>query len=289
MMDRMANLVDQWDPEEGVSVFRTDEAQTSAQGSDAYFLDSASRIHFFLEPQVEYSSGPDLDKQRSLNKVGHALHVLDPIFRGYAQSPKVANLAHLLGWVAPEVPQSMYIFKQPEIGGVVTSHQDSTFLYTEPKQTCLGLWLALEDATLENGCLWARRGSHREPVYQRFSRNPEYFESKNHTASMMQFVDEVAGDELHLGMSIEDAVAARAIGFEPLEVKQGDLVAIHGALDHLSLPNYSPKSRHTFQLHLIEGQAAGVRWAESNWLQYPSAERFPALRDDSPPAPSNEL
>ena len=33
--------------------------------------------------------------------------------------------------------------------------QDSTFLFTEPHQTCLGLWLALDDATLENGCLWA--------------------------------------------------------------------------------------------------------------------------------------
>jgi ectoine hydroxylase-related dioxygenase (phytanoyl-CoA dioxygenase family) len=42
----------------------------------------------------------------------------------------------------------------------VVPHQDSTFLYTEPR-TCTGLWLALEDATINNGCLWAIPGSHK--------------------------------------------------------------------------------------------------------------------------------
>ena len=70
----------------------------------------------------------------------------------------------------------MYIFKHKLIGSEVTSHQDSSFLYTTPRPTCLGMWLALEDATLENGCLWARPGSHKEPVRRQFARNPEYFE-----------------------------------------------------------------------------------------------------------------
>jgi hypothetical protein len=35
---------------------------------------------------------------------------------------------------------------------------------------------------------------------------------------------------------------------------QGDLVVIDGAVDHLSLANTSTTSRHTFQLHLIEGK-----------------------------------
>ena len=53
-----------------------------------------------------------------------------------------------------------------------------------------------------------------------------------------------------------------------------------GTLDHLSLPNYSKKSRHTFQLHLVEGPCNegiygekigaehGVTWSKGNWLQY---------------------
>ena len=40
----------------------------------------------------------------------------------------------------------MYIFKQPNIGGEVVCHQDSTFLYTEP-ESAVGFWVALEDAS----------------------------------------------------------------------------------------------------------------------------------------------
>ena len=104
----------------------------------------------------------------ALNKSGHGLHVCDPLFKSYSTSPKIKSLVNSIGWTDPRIPQSMYIFKQPRIGGEVTSHQDSTFLHTEdtttsdPAQSCLGLWLALHPATVENGCLWVRPGSHRE-------------------------------------------------------------------------------------------------------------------------------
>lgn len=54
--------------------------------------------------------------------------------------------------------------QQPGIGGEVVPHQDNTFLYTEPT-TCVGLWLALEDATKENGCLWALPASHKGELW----------------------------------------------------------------------------------------------------------------------------
>ena len=54
--------------------------------------------------------------------------------------------------------------------------------------------------------------------------------------------------------------------------------AIHGQVDHLSLANHSSVSRHTFQLHLVEGPAAGVEWSPSNWLQYPAGKDFPGLQ-----------
>ena len=59
----------------------------------------------------------------------------------------------------------MYIFKQPHIGGEVGCHQDATFLYTDP-MTVTGFWFAIEDATLENGCLWAAPGGHRTAAAQ---------------------------------------------------------------------------------------------------------------------------
>ena len=64
--------------------------------------------------------------------MGHALHVYVPVFARYAQSPKVRALVASLGWRAPALVQSMYIFKQPRIGGEVTPHQDSCPLEPSP-------------------------------------------------------------------------------------------------------------------------------------------------------------
>lgn len=47
----------------------------------------------------------------------------------------------------------------------VTPHQDATFLHTEPLGRVLGFWIALEDATQENGCLWFIPGSHTSKLW----------------------------------------------------------------------------------------------------------------------------
>lgn len=156
MLDRMHDLVDGWDPVGELVGFNTRaKEQLSEQGSSDYFLDSADRIHFFAElGAIDETTGglvEGLSKQRALNKVGHGLHLLDDVFRAYAQAPRMRKLLRELGWRAPVLPQSMYIFKQPLIGGESTSHQDSGFLYTTPRQTCIGIWLALHPATMENG------------------------------------------------------------------------------------------------------------------------------------------
>ena len=67
----------------------------------------------------------------------------------------------------------MVICKQPEIGGAVPPHQDSTFLFTEPP-SAVGYLYALEDATKENGCLSFAAGSQRRsPITKRFVRTGE--------------------------------------------------------------------------------------------------------------------
>ena len=178
-------------------------------------------------------------------------------------------------------------------------------MYTTPKQSCLGLWLALDDATLENGCLWVRPGSHVEPVRRQFVRNPNYFNKKANDSDQDEKSDQeklpppklvfeyhhdnphvtweggipttanLEGDRTNgetTGNSIHESLFAT--GFVPVECKAGDLVTFCGLLDHLSLPNYSNQTRHTFQLHLVEGPNVGVTWSPQNWLQYPHGATF---------------
>lgn len=290
MMERMSGLIEKWDPaQDNAPVFSTQkDEQLNAQGKSDAFLDSADRISFFLEKGATDDKGalkPGLSKARSLNKVGHGLHVVDDVFKEYSHSDKVCSLVRALGWKNPVLPQSMYIFKQPEIGGEVTSHQDSTFLHTTPRVTCLGLWLALQDATLENGCLWARPGSHKEPVRRIFVRNPAFFKGTDSTAPKMIFED-IDRDRAAKPWQWEGEMPAgweppskglAEKGFIPVECKAGDLVVIHGSADHMSLPNMSVKERQTYQLHLIEGPSEGITWSPRNWLQYSDSKPFPAL------------
>ena len=137
---------------------------TQGHAGDRYFRESGGAIRFFFEEHAT-----DQPVALALNKIGHALHDLDPVFDRISRQPRMAALARALGLVQPLLLQSMYLFKQPQIGAEVGWHQDATYLCTRPV-TVTGLWIALDDADRDNGCLMALPGGHRGPLRQRFHR-----------------------------------------------------------------------------------------------------------------------
>ena len=236
---RAEKLVQEFDPSEVVSIFSTKEQNRL---TDEYFMTSGDKIRFFFE---ENAFNPDgtlkYEKEKSINKIGHALHDLDPLFNRFSRSDKVRELAKAIGLEHSYLVQSMYIFKQPNIGGEVTCHQDSTFLYTEPIEIA-GLWFALEDATIENGCLWAIPGGHRRGLKSRWLRTKD---------GRMEF-------------ETYDASPWPENELVPLEVSKGSLIVLHGLLPHRSFENRSSRSRHAYTLHLI---GADAKYPDDNWLQ----------------------
>jgi phytanoyl-CoA hydroxylase len=99
MKTRMTELIKTWEPGQELVAFRTDSKQSEAQGSNAYFLESANKIHFFSEVDAVESTGglkPGVKKHEALNKVGHGLHVEDSVFREYSTSDKISELVSCL-------------------------------------------------------------------------------------------------------------------------------------------------------------------------------------------------
>jgi phytanoyl-CoA hydroxylase len=241
LVARAEELVDAFDPDAlGVrSIFTTNE---QARHSDDYFLDSGDKVSFFFEEEAFDDAGRLRQaKALSINKIGHALHDLDPVFGPFSHSAALGSVAESLGLHDPRVLQSMYIFKQPRIGGEVNCHTDHTFLWTDPA-SCVGFWFALQDATLENGCMWALPGGHHLPARSRFRRA-------------------AAGGTT---MEVLDPEPYPTEGLVPLEAPAGTMVVLHGLLPHLSGPNRSDRSRHAYTLHVIDGSAA---YPADNWLQ----------------------
>jgi len=236
---RTLELIDAFDPAEVKHIF---SAMEQTQLGDKYFEESGDKIRFFFESDAFDENG-DLtqSKENSLNKIGHAMHDLDPVFDAFSRTPELAAAVEGIGYAEPLLLQSMYIFKPPRIGGEVYCHQDSTFLYTDP-ESCIGFWFALEDATTENGCMHFIPGAHKDPLKELHYRGDD---------GKMTFktLDDTPWPE--------DATVAA-------EAKAGTLVIFDGRAPHLSGPNLSDKSRHAYTVHVIDKQS---HYPAENWLQ----------------------
>lgn len=214
--------------------------------SDDYFLTSGEQIRCFFEKDAFDERGNlRAEPHLALNKLGHAMHDLDAVFDSFSRTPDLANVAADLGMRDPLLLQSMYIFKQPHIGGEVTCHTDHTYLWTEP-QSVIGFWFAIDDATNENGCMWAVPGGHKLPVRSRSRLN------ESRTATVMDVLDPEPYPLDNL---------------QCLEAKRGTLVLLDGAVPHLSAANTSDRPRHAYTIHAIDGAA---NYLGDNWLQRPT-------------------
>lgn len=213
------------------------DAHGQGHGSDAWFRDSGGEVRAFFEP----GTPPGLEgaeRARWVNKLGHALHDRDPVFAALLRSDRVARLAHALGRSQGPLVQSMLIFKEAGIGDAVPPHQDAAFLATEPPSV-VGLWIALDAATADNGALEVAPGAHRGPLRSRYRRDGDRLWTEVLDPTPLEAPD--------------DRVLAGP----------GTLIAFDGRLPHGSRPNRSSVARWAVTAHFVDG---GAVWCADNWL-----------------------
>lgn len=241
-------IVDEFDIDAHRTVFSTGDRD---RGRDEYFMDSAEAVHCFLEEDALDETGHlRKPKHLAINKIGHALHDKVPEFGEFCRLPLFTETVRELGYAQPVLWQTMYIFKQPHIGGEVRWHQDASYLVSRPSSVT-GIWIALEDATRDNGCLWVQPGGHRSPLRELYEVDPVTREGTLRT------IDETPWP------SDAEALA--------LEVSAGSVVFFNDHMPHYSSKNTSERSRHALTLHVGEASAL---WPETNWLQRPSLGHF---------------
>lgn len=144
----------------------------------------------------------------------HFPHKLSPSMHKYLAHPAIVEV--LTGVIGPNVKcmQSMLFIKASGKPGQAW-HQDEDFIPTRDR-SLTGGWIALDDATVENGCLWVIPGSHRRGVLwpQRDHDDREF---------------DCTVESFNFPYKDEDAV--------PVEVKAGSIVFFNGYLLHRSLRN----------------------------------------------------
>eukprot|EP00606_Chrysophyceae_sp_TOSAG23-5_P000714 GSChrysophyteH2.ASY1.ANO1.1757.1 assembled CDS len=202
---------------------------------------SEQEIHTLLIEATEIARGnrgfiqginniPDHVQDNNVLEQYVAVHfphkVSDVIRQEYISHTSIVEiLSHLTG---PNVKcmQSMLFIKPSGKPGQAW-HQDEHYIPTRDR-SLTAIWIALDDATIQNGCLWVRPGSHTDGIL--------YNMAPHHNAKFD------SGYEL-TGTPSDDDVGI------PAEVKRGSAVVFNGYLHHRSLPNCA--SRGTFRRALV--------------------------------------
>lgn len=175
-----------------------------------------------VEPSVTAGAMGADNYADSLRKMSH-LAFCDAVFAEHACNPKILDVIESLLGSDLKLYQDQLFMKPPRIGSRQRYHQDAPLgFYIDPPSmvTC---WAALDDATIENGCLWMLPGTHQFGVIEK-TKWEEY-------------------EQLSL--------AGELPAERPIELKAGSCSFHHGLILHCSRLNMSDKRRRGYATHYV--------------------------------------
>ena len=174
-------------------------------------------------------SGDDSDDEFQLYQIRTA-HLQHPIFRFFINDTRLLDMVE--GLIGPDIRLIHYqgLYKPARSGGEVGWHQDNHYFNVAQNRT-ISVWLALDDATVENGCMWYLPGQHKKALKHQ------------------QLWDTSVKKGFYF--AIRDLDESGAV---PAEVKSGGLAIHHCLMPHRSLKNKSNNPRRSIAIHFMDAK-----------------------------------
>jgi phytanoyl-CoA hydroxylase len=159
----------------------------------------------------------------------------DPLFRRHAFHPSVCGMvSQLIGDPVLRVWHDQVQYKPPKVGGPTTWHQDHPYWPIIQPADLVSAWVALDDADLENGCMWMVPRSHLWGPHKGGTIGTD----------MTSFAPQ---PDLSLIPEGEDVTPV------PCEVKKGQVMFHHCLTWHGSPRNRSERGRPGIAVHYMPG------------------------------------
>jgi ectoine hydroxylase-related dioxygenase (phytanoyl-CoA dioxygenase family) len=159
-------------------------------------------------------------------------HAHRPAVQALARDRRLLDLVETFIGKGVSVYFSQIFFKPPEGGGPKPAHQDNYYFGPADPEGMVTAWIALDDSTLENGCLYYGDGTNQGPVYDHFAPAAEPY-----------------------NLQIPPLILERQ-PMSPAPVRKGGVSFHHGNTFHYSGPNQSNKWRRACALHFVRNDNA---------------------------------
>ncbi|MDA0340044.1 MAG: phytanoyl-CoA dioxygenase family protein [Proteobacteria bacterium] len=193
------------------------------------YMDTVERLR--TEQSLEnVQSGGDRDKDFQVFQIRTA-HLQHPIFGMLIHDTRLLDMVE--GLIGPDIRLVHYqgLYKPPRTGGIIGWHQDNRYFEVEGERT-VSVWLALDDATVENGCMWYLPGGH-----DRMREHRQLWDTDQKKGFYFA-IDEI--DESHA---------------EAAPVPAGGLSIHHCLMPHRSLRNETDRPRRGLAMHFMDAKA----------------------------------
>lgn len=148
--------------------------------------------------------------------------------------PRIQNILTALIGPDSQLFQAMALVKPPFIGSEKPWHQDNAYFRVTPLDAIIGVWIALDDAAPENGCMHVLVGGHKAGAHKH-----------HHTTDC-----EILPGRIDTGQAV------------PVPLKAGGAMFFYGLLPHQTPPNRSDQRRRALQFHYHSADATKVSTEE---------------------------